>query len=204
MDRIKIGLAMPMSAIGGLPAEHWDEVNKIIQDTLKGFDCCIVSEKKGEPSIYNSVATNLRDLELVICDISCRNPNVMLELGMRLGTQEMQKIRDLPRPKPVIILKDDETEVPSNIRDKKYIEYPRNLKLPDIQKFEKKLLKEVENELDANRLNESKSDSLNLSTPKGTANRPNESKSDNFDWNSPEGVAKFLEENFWWRKNNDT
>jgi hypothetical protein len=60
----------------------------------------------------------------VIGDVSCKNPNVMFELGMRLAFD-----------KPTIIIKDDQTSYSFDISPIQNLEYPRDLRFNKIIDF---------------------------------------------------------------------
>jgi len=133
-EKIKVGLVMPISDVPEFPKGHWEEVRGILRTILLEepnyeIELEMVSFSKDANIIQGNIVTNLRDLELVICDISNHNPNVMLELGMRL-------IFD----KPVIIIKDSETKHPFDISPLVYLTYPSNLNYPEMIEFKKDLL----------------------------------------------------------------
>jgi hypothetical protein len=59
------------------------------------------------------IVQNIYDNEMVICDVSAKNPNVMFELGMRLAFD-----------KPAIIIKDDKTNYSFDTAPIEHLEYP--------------------------------------------------------------------------------
>ncbi len=69
----------------------------------------------------------------MVCDVSGRNPNVFFELGIRMATQ-----------KPTVIVKDDKTTYPFDTAPNRYIEYPRDLRHPAMEKFKKQLIAALE------------------------------------------------------------
>ena len=83
----KCGIVMPISPIDGLTAEHWAEVLSILKDAIKntGFEPNLVSDADDSGIIQKRIIHNLYSNELVVCDVSAKNPNVMFELGMRLA-----------------------------------------------------------------------------------------------------------------------
>ncbi|MES2074931.1 MAG: RNA helicase [Pseudomonadota bacterium] len=125
------GLIMPISAIDGCSAEHWVEVKAIIQEALKDteFKVDLVSNANEVGVIQQRIVTNVYTSDIVVCDVSAKNPNVMFELGMRLAFD-----------KPTIIIKDDETNYSFDTSPIEHLEYPRDLHYHNIQRF-KELLK---------------------------------------------------------------
>jgi len=138
-EKIKVGLIMPISEIDGLSKEHWEEVRMLIKGILKestkyDFDLNMVSFSKEVGLIHGNIVSNLHDLELTICDISCTNSNVMFELGIRLAFD-----------KAVIIIKDEDTRCPFDISPIQYINYSRSFNYTQILDFKKEFLEKVEN-----------------------------------------------------------
>lgn len=74
--------------------------------------------------ILTDIVQNLYKDDIVICDISGRNPNVFFELGMRLTFD-----------KPTIILKDDATVIPFDTQGVRMIIYPIGLNYHKINKL---------------------------------------------------------------------
>lgn len=126
---------MPISDIDGCPASHWAEVLAIIQESLADsrFKAEIVSSSSDTAIIHHTIVSNLYKNPIIVCDVSARNPNVMLELGMRLAFD-----------KPVVIIKDDETPYSFDTSPIQHLPYPRDLRFTKIQQFKKELLKKVE------------------------------------------------------------
>ena len=72
----------------------------------------------------NRIIENIYSSDIVICDVSCKNANVMFELGMRLAFD-----------KPTIIIKDDSTGYSFDTSLIEHLEYPRDLRFTSIIKF---------------------------------------------------------------------
>jgi hypothetical protein len=123
------GLVMPISSMDGYPASHWKGVQLIITQSLEAdFNVQLVSIADDVGIIQARIVQNLYNSSIVVCDISGKNPNVMLELGMRLAFD-----------KAVIIIKDEVTTNPFDTSPIEYLEYPRDLNYHSIVEFKQKL-----------------------------------------------------------------
>ncbi len=133
-DIVPCGVVMPISEMPGYPASHWEDVLRIIKEGLKEsrFQVDLVSENAAAGIILDGIIHHLADDPIVICDVSARNANVMFELGVRLAFN-----------KATVIIKDDLTSYPFDTSPLKYIEYPRDLRYPKVQKFQAELAKTV-------------------------------------------------------------
>lgn len=128
------GIIMPISAIGECSETHWEEVKGIIIKAVEdaGYKADIVSNSDESGVIQKTIVQNLYDNEIVVCDVSGKNPNVMFELGMRLAFD-----------KPTIIVMDDKTNYTFDISVIEHIEYPRDLNYYKIVDFQKKLTEKI-------------------------------------------------------------
>jgi hypothetical protein len=136
-DQLLCGLVMPISAIDGCTSEHWTEVNSIITDAVESiekynFTVRIVSDADDIGVIQKRIVQNIYNSEIIICDVSCKNPSVMFELGMRLAFD-----------KPTIIIKDDKTDYSFDTGIIEHIPYPRDLRFNKIIEFKEKLTRKV-------------------------------------------------------------
>jgi hypothetical protein len=131
---LKCGLIMPISAIDGCSEAHWDEVRIIIKEALADtpFVVELVSDSNEIGIIQKRIVQNIYDNDIVVCDVSAKNPNVMFELGMRLAFD-----------KPAIIIKDDKTNYSFDTSPIEHISYPRDLHYHAIQAFKIKLREKV-------------------------------------------------------------
>lgn len=131
---LKCGLVMPISAIDGCSEGHWEEVRLIIKEALSDtqFTVELVSDSNEIGIIQKRIVQNIYDNDLVICDVSAKNPNVMFELGLRLAFD-----------KPAIIVKDDKTNYSFDTAPIEHLEYPRDLHYHTIQIFKTKLREKV-------------------------------------------------------------
>ncbi len=126
------GIIMPISETDGCSRSHWEEVRKILAEAITSADFYpqMVSDDEAVNVIQRTIVQNVYDNDMVICDISAKNPNVMFELGMRLTFD-----------KPTVIVKDGDTESPFDVSIIKHIEYPRDLHYYSILQFKKDLTK---------------------------------------------------------------
>lgn len=137
LKSLKVGLVMPIASIDGCSAEHWVDIKRIITEStssIEGYDCDtkIVSEGDSVGLIHKRIVEGLYKSDIVICDVSCKNPNVMFELGMRLAFD-----------KPTVIIKDDKTNYSFDTGGIEHIEYPRDLRFTKIVEFKSQLSKKV-------------------------------------------------------------
>ncbi len=121
---------MPISAIDGCSREHWKEVKDIISEAISasGYEPNLVSNADDSGIIQQRIIQNLYNNDIVVCDVSGKNPNVMFELGMRLAFD-----------KPTIIIIDDKTDYSFDTSPIEHLSYPRDLKYYDILKFKDQL-----------------------------------------------------------------
>jgi len=124
--RLKVGLIMPISHTEGYPVGHWGDVRKIIEEALSEFkdykvEVSMVSEAEDSTLIQKTIIQRIYSDDIVIVDVSSKNPNVMFELGIRLAFD-----------RPFILLKDDSTDYVFDISSIYHINYPRDLRYKDI------------------------------------------------------------------------
>ena len=128
---------MPISAIDGYPAEHWKEVKNILISAVESinevkFEVNLVSDSDDSGIIQKTIVQNIFDSDIVICDVSAKNPNVMFELGMRLTFD-----------KATIIVKDNITGYSFDTGIIEHISYPKDLRFQAIVDFKNKLAEKV-------------------------------------------------------------
>ncbi|MUG30135.1 hypothetical protein [Aeromonas salmonicida] len=133
-DKLQCGLIMPISKSQGLEPAHWLNVKSIISEALDGtgFEIKLVSDSDDVGVIHKSIVQNIFKNDIVICDVSTHNANVMFELGLRLAFD-----------KPTVIIKDDETPFSFDTHVIQHIVYKRSLHYPDIVSFKKELRMKV-------------------------------------------------------------
>lgn len=124
------GLIMPISSIGDCSSSHWEDVKSILSDAVSsaGFECKLVSDDDGVGVIQDRIVRNIYSSDMIVCDVSHKNPNVMFELGMRLAFD-----------KPAIIVKDDMTDYSFDTSPVEHVGYPRDLRYSRIIEFKDKL-----------------------------------------------------------------
>jgi len=127
---------MPISGIDGCSEEHWKKIRNIYDEVIEdcGFISKIVSESESSGIIHQNIITNLFENPIVICDVSCKNPNVMFELGLRIAFD-----------KPVIITNDNETKFSFDIQPIEHLIYPRSQNYAEVIEFKKKLKDKILN-----------------------------------------------------------
>jgi hypothetical protein len=106
------GIIMPIGDTPGYDPGHWLEVRRLIVRAAReaGYSAGMVSENDGQDVIHRSIVKNIYHNPLVVCDVSSLNPNVMLELGLRMANK-----------KPLIIVFDGEGVYPFDIKNMLYI-----------------------------------------------------------------------------------
>ncbi|WP_368516676.1 hypothetical protein [Rhizobium sp.] len=121
------GIVMP---IAGMPPEydvtHWARVKEVLGEaiTSAGFIPRLVSDSEEVGVIHGHIVQNLYEDEIVVCDVSGKNPNVMFELGMRLAFD-----------KPTIVVKDDITAYSFDTSPIKHIPYRKDQRYDDVLNF---------------------------------------------------------------------
>lgn len=136
----KCGIVMPISAIDDCNEAHWSDVRSIIYDSVEdaGFEPSLVSEADDVGVIQKRIVQNLYTNPIVVCDVSGKNPNVMLELGMRLAFD-----------KPTIIIKDDKTTYSFDTSPIEHLSYPRDLRFNQITEFKEELSQRIKSTVKA-------------------------------------------------------
>ena len=128
------GIIMPISETDNCSVEHWTDVLGILKDVCSSnnFTPNLVSDADDIGIIHNRIIENIYSSDIIICDVSCKNANVMFELGMRLAFD-----------KPTIIIKDNITGYSFDTSLIEHLEYPRELRFTTIIKFKENLGKKL-------------------------------------------------------------
>lgn len=128
--RPKCGIVMPISGMDDLTPDHWSEVKGLIVECAEecGFVSDLVSAADFSGVIQKRIVQNLYGNDLVICDVSKQNANVMFELGLRLAFD-----------KATIVIVDDETPISFDTSPIEHLIYPRDLRHGKILLFKEKL-----------------------------------------------------------------
>jgi len=126
------GIIRPISAMPDYSEQHWKDVANIVEEAIKaaGFEPLLVSSAAEITVIQKTIIQNLYNREIVVCDVSGKNANVMFELGMRLAFD-----------KATVIIKDDKTDYSFDTSVIEHLTYPKSLSYPQIVEF-KHILKE--------------------------------------------------------------
>jgi hypothetical protein len=135
--KLTCGLIMPISSIDGCTEQHWSEVKDILASAVSSiesyeFQVNLVSDSDDIGVIQKRIVQNVYSSDIVICDVSAKNPNVMFELGLRLAFD-----------KPTIIIKDDKTNYSFDTSVIEHLEYPRDLRFGSIVAFKEKVAKKL-------------------------------------------------------------
>lgn len=128
------GIIMPISGTPEYGADHWAEVLSVIIEVAesKGFSADLVSNSDTVGLIHERIVNNIYDNDIVVVDVSSKNPNVMFELGLRLAFD-----------KPTIIIKDEKTGYSFDTGVIEHIPYPSSLRHSGILKLKEELGKKM-------------------------------------------------------------
>lgn len=130
----KCGIIMPISPHPDYSKEHWKEVLNILVEAISEteFEARLVSDDVAIGLIHERIVNNIYNDEIVVCDVSSKNPNVMFELGMRLAFD-----------KPTIIIKDENTSYSFDTGVIEHLNYPSSLRFNKIVEFKEELIKKI-------------------------------------------------------------
>lgn len=128
------GIIMPISPTLDYSQQHWINVKEFLYEAVTEIDFTpnLVSDDPAIGLIHERIVTNIYNNEIVICDVSSKNPNVMFELGLRLAFD-----------KPTIIIKDEKTNYSFDIGVVEHLDYPSSLTYYEIIQFKKKLQEKI-------------------------------------------------------------
>lgn len=129
------GIIMPIAPHADYPKEHWKDVYNILREAIErtDFEPKLVSDDVAVGLIHDRIVTNIYNNEIVVCDVSSKNPNVMFELGLRLAFD-----------KPTIIIKDELTGYSFDTGVIEHINYPSSLRFADVVAFQEELICRIE------------------------------------------------------------
>lgn len=124
------GLIMPIADTEGYQVGHWEELKRLYISVGEdaGFRTRLVSDSDDVRIIQKNIVQNVFDDDIVICDVSSKNPNVMFELGLRLAFD-----------KAAVIVKDNVTGYSFDTSPIAHINYPKDLRYYDIEDFKSQL-----------------------------------------------------------------
>ena len=134
------GIVMPISATTAHDAGHWESVQILLHRavTAAGLQPKNVWTGSSSDRITPRIIANLFEVPIAICDISDLNPNVMLELGMRLTSK-----------KPTVVVAEIGSKIPFDISDFETIFYPPDLNILGMERFFDDLASQVKEKLAA-------------------------------------------------------
>ena len=114
-------------------APKFDEVYATIKETLEGpelsLNCSRADEITGSGQIIEDVLREIAEAEIVIADLTGRNPNVFYELGIA------QMVKDVDN---VILLSEDDDSIPFDVKAFRCIIYQQSFR--GTKKLQEKLV----------------------------------------------------------------
>ncbi|HDZ1044197.1 TPA: hypothetical protein RRU23_005290, partial [Klebsiella pneumoniae] len=119
-EEMVCGYVMPISDTPDYRSGHWEDIKSMLDEVTSeiGFkESRIVSTGLDVSTIHKRIVNNIYNDDIIICDVSSRNPNVMFELGMRIAFD-----------KPVIIIKDNATQYCFDSGTIEHLEYPKDMR----------------------------------------------------------------------------
>nr|DAJ56329.1 MAG TPA: Blasticidin M [Bacteriophage sp.] len=149
-NTIKVGIVRPISGIDEKHTyQHWEEVQESIKEGLTDddeykFDIQLVSDSSNSDLIQNTIIKNLSESDVIIADLSCHNPNVFFEIGVRMAFR-----------KPCILILEDGGKSPFDLSSIRYLKYPQTLHCFQLRQFQKELLEAVKSSYVEYKKNES-------------------------------------------------
>lgn len=117
---------MPISDVHGYEPGHFARVYEhLLKPAIiaAGYTPVRADDAVKTDYIVVGIIQKIVESEMVICDFSARNPNVMYELGIRHAFN-----------KPVTLVKDRRTEKVFDIQGLRYTEYDESLRIDSVQK----------------------------------------------------------------------
>lgn len=117
-------IVMPISNVDGYDQGHFDRVyNFIIKPACKkaGFSAVRADDTKHTNTIILDILKQIVEADMVICDMSSKNPNVMYELGIRQAFNL-----------PVVLLKDNRTTRIFDTSPLRDVEYDHSLRIDTV------------------------------------------------------------------------
>ena len=128
---------MPISDAPGYESGHFSRVYEyLLKPSIEaaGFEAVRADDEIKTDYIVTGIIKKIVESEMILCDISTKNPNVLYELGIRHAFG-----------KPVAIIKDKETEKVFDIQGLRYHEYNESLRIDtvknDVEKIKEIILK---------------------------------------------------------------
>ncbi|KQN11982.1 hypothetical protein ASE79_08155 [Sphingomonas sp. Leaf28] len=125
---------MPIAGDGDYTSEHWRRVQRIIVRSIEkaGMTVRLVWESPEVDVIHARILQGIYESDVVVCDVSGLNPNVMLELGLRLSTK-----------RPTVVITDSVKKPPFDIGVFQYHSYQRDLEYNAVDSFIDEISKKI-------------------------------------------------------------
>jgi hypothetical protein len=126
---------MPIADGHGYESGHFGRVYEHLLKpaiTKAGYNAIRADDTNKTDYIVVGIIQRIVDSEMVLCDFSAKNPNVMYELGIRHAFN-----------KPVILVKDKQTDKVFDIQGLRYTEYDSSLRIDSVQKDIDKISKSI-------------------------------------------------------------
>lgn len=133
---------MPISDVHGYEPGHF---GRVYEHVLKpaivaaGYVPIRADDTIKTDYIVVGIIQKIVESEMVICDFSAKNPNVMYELGVRHAFN-----------KPVALIKDRRTDKVFDIQGLRYVEYDDSLRIDTVQKDIAKISSAIQDTASAN------------------------------------------------------
>lgn len=122
---VECGLIMPISATDSHDEKHWASVQTLLHRGIKSAGMAPSNVWEGvNDRISKRIVSNIFRQEIVVADISDLNPNVMLELGLRLASK-----------KPTVVVFNKGGRIPFDIADIEALPYPADLNILEMEAF---------------------------------------------------------------------
>jgi len=123
------GVIMPISETATHTELHWQSIQTLLHRaiTTAGFTAKNVWEGTTD-RISERIIANIFQMPIVLADITDLNPNVMLELGLRLASK-----------RPTVVIATTGSSIPFDIRDFHAVLYPADMNMLGMEDFFKRL-----------------------------------------------------------------
>ena len=128
---MKCGYIMPIADVEGYRRGHWLDIQAILDEVCEGIGFSVhrvVSHDLDVGTIHKRIVSNIYADDIVICDLSSKNPNVMFEVGMRIAFD-----------KPLVVIKDEKTGFCFDSGTIDHLTYPHDLRYSEIYEFKENL-----------------------------------------------------------------
>jgi hypothetical protein len=115
--RVRNGTAFILMPFATGFREVYDNIAEVLEGEAVAFDCKRADDVFGSGHIIELILRSIGEAEVVIADVTTKNPNVFYELGIA------HMVKDLEH---VVIITQCEDDVPFDLRPFRYIMYQQN------------------------------------------------------------------------------